>query len=69
MSMKLNISILGEKDIGKTTLINDYINVNNFQKKEKAGHISFSKSFRDGNSMKLYLYEFSNIPTNKRHSI
>ena len=66
MSMKLNISILGEKDIGKTTLINDYINVNNFQKKEKAGHISFSKSFRDGNSMKLYLYEFSNIPTNKK---
>lgn len=35
MSMKLNISILGEKDIGKTTLINDYINVNNFQKKKK----------------------------------
>ena len=25
MSMKLNISIFGEKDIGKTTLINDYI--------------------------------------------
>ena len=66
MSMKLNISIFGEKDIGKTTLINDYINVNNFQKKDKAGHISFSKSFRDGNSMKLYLYEFSNIPTKQK---
>ena len=66
MAMKLNISIFGEKDIGKTTLINDYININNFKKKDKTGYISFTKSFRDGNSMKMYLYEFSNIPTKQK---
>ena len=69
MAMKLNISIFGEKDLGKTTLINDYINEKKYKKKDKNGYISFSKSFRDGNSIKMYLYEFSNIPTTNKKDI
>ena len=64
--MKLNISIFGEKNVGKSKLIKDYITEKNFgDLKDKGGYISFNKPFRDGNSMKLNLYEYSDIPDKK----
>ena len=70
MKNNLNISIFGEKNVGKSTLIKDYITEKNFGNiKEKGSYISFIKPFRDGNSMKLNLYEFSDIPDKKSKDI
>ena len=60
---KINISIFGEKNIGKTTLIKNYIDEKKIRDmKDKGSYYSFTKSFRDGNSLKLNLYEFSDVP-------
>ena len=70
MKNNLNISIFGEKNVGKSKLIKDYITEKNFTNiKEKGSSISFIKPFRDGNSMKLNLYEFSDIPDKKLKDI
>ena len=71
MKNNLNISIFGEKNVGKSKLIKDYISEKNFAniKEKKDSHISFIKPFRDGNSMKLNLYEFSDIPDKKLKDI
>ena len=71
MKNNLNISIFGEKNVGKSKLIKDYITEKNFAniKEKKDSHISFIKPFRDGNSMKLNLYEFSDIPDKKLKDI
>ena len=66
MKKNLNISIFGEEKIGKSKLINDYIKGKNFSDvKDKGGYISFTKPFSDGNSMKLNLFEYSEIPEKK----
>ena len=66
MKKTLNISIFGEVNIGKSKLINDYIKGKKFgDVKDKGGYTSFTKPFRDGNSMKLNLYEYSEIPDKK----
>ena len=62
----LNISIFGEKDVGKTTLIEDYIGEKKHEKKNKGISVSFQKTFKDGNKMKLILSEFSDVPDKKR---
>ena len=70
MKKTLYISIFGDKNIGKSKLIKDYITQKNFSDiKDKGGYISFTKPFRDGNSMKLNLYEFSDIPDKKLKEI
>ena len=61
----LNITILGEKDIGKTKLIDEYTE-NKYEKKQKGSAVSFHKTFKDSNKMKLSLYEFSDIPDKKK---
>ncbi len=70
MKKNLNISIFGEKNVGKSKLIKDYVTEKNFgDLKDKGGYISFNKPFRDGNSMKLNLYEYSDIPDKKLKDI
>ena len=70
MKNNLNISIFGEKNVGKSKLIKDYITEKNFGNvKEKERYTSFTKPFRDGNSLKLNLYEFSEIPDKKLKDI
>ena len=70
MKKTLSISILGNKNIGKSKLIKDYVTEKNFKDfKDKSGVISFHKSFKDGNSMKLNLYEFSDILDKKAKEI
>ena len=66
MKNALNISLFGEEGIGKSTLIQDYIHQNNNKyKKEKGGYYSFIKTFKEGVSMKLSLYEYNDIPDKK----
>ncbi len=66
MKKTLDISIFGEINIGKSKLIKDYIAAKNFKEiKDKGGYISFIKTFKDGASMKLCLYEYSDIPDRK----
>ena len=70
MKNALNISLFGEEGIGKSTLIQDYINQNNNKyKKEKGGNYSFIKTFKEGVSMKLSLYEYNSIPDKKTKDI
>ena len=62
----LNITIFGEKDVGKSKLIEDYISQKTISKtKRNKDFISFSKTV-DNVSMKLNLYEFSDIPERKK---
>ena len=62
----LNITVLGEKDVGKSKLIEDYISQKTISKtKRNKDFISFSKTV-DNVSMKLNLYEFSYIPERKK---
>ena len=70
MKNSLNISIFGEKNIGKTTLIKDYITEGNFEDyKEKSTYVSFIKNFKDKSKLKLNLYEFSDIPDKRTKDI
>ena len=65
-SFTLSITILGEKNVGKSTLINDYITQENINRtKAKTDHISILKFF-DKKWMKLNLYEFSDVPERKK---
>ena len=65
-SVTLSITILGEKNVGKSTLINDYITQENINRtKAKTDHISILKFF-DKKWMKLNLYEFSDVPERKK---
>ena len=62
----LNITVFGEKGIGKSKLITDYTSQNTiFKKKAKADVISFQKMI-DNSSMKLNIYEFSEVPEKKK---
>ena len=62
----LNITVFGEKGIGKSKLITDYTSQNTiFKKKAKADVISFQKMI-DNASMKLNIYEFSEVPEKKK---
>ena len=66
----LNITIFGEKNIPKLELIETYINDRKFgEKKNKKDGLSFVKTFRDSNSMKLNIYEYSDIPDKKAKDI
>ena len=65
----LNITIFGEKNIPKITLIEAYISDRKFEKKTKKDGLSFVKTFKDKNSMKLNIYEFSDIPDKKAKDI
>ena len=67
-NLNISISIFGEKDVGKSTLIKDYITERKFGniKDNKGGCMSFTKPFKDKNSVKLNLYEFSEIPEKKK---
>ena len=65
-SFTLNITILGEKNIGKSKLINDYIKQDNITKtKTKQDFTSIQKTI-DGVLMKLNLYEYSDVPERKK---
>ena len=65
-SFTLNITIFGEKNIGKSQLINDYIAQENISKtKIKPDFISIQKTI-DNVLMKLNLYEFSDVPERKK---
>ena len=65
-SFTLNITILGEKNIGKSKLINDYIKQDNITKtKTKQDYTSIQKTI-DGVLMKLNLYEYSDVPERKK---
>ena len=62
----LNISIFGEKGIGKSKLISDYTSQNTISKKKtKNDIISFQKTIVNV-SMKLNIYEFSDVPEKKK---
>ena len=66
----LNITIFGEKDIKKIELINKYIEHKKFSdKKIKKDGLSFVKVFNDGTSLKLHIYEYSDIPDKKAKDI
>ena len=68
--ISLNITIFGEKEIPKLELIQTYIKDRNFgDKKTKKDGLSFVKTFRDSNSMKLNIYEYSDIPDKKAKDI
>ena len=65
-SFTLSITILGEKKVGKSKLINDYISQQNISKtKTKSDHISILKII-DNIWMKLNLYEFSDVPEKRK---
>ncbi len=65
-SFTLNITIFGEKNIGKSKLINDYTAQENISKtKIKPDFISIQKTI-DNVLMKLNLYEFSDVPERKK---
>ena len=62
----LNITVLGEKNVGKSKLIEDYTSQSTiFKMKKNKDFISFNKTV-DNVSMKLNLYEFSEIPERKK---
>ncbi len=66
----LNITIFEEKNISKLNLIETYINDRKYgDRKTKKDGLSFVKTFKDGNSMKLNVYEFSDIPDKKAKDI
>ena len=66
----LNITIFGEKTLPKLDLIETYINERKIgETKTKKDGFSFIKSFKDNNSMKLNIYEFSDIPDKKAKDI
>ena len=68
--ISLNITIFGEKEIPKLELIQTYINDRKFgERKQKKDGLSFVKTFRDSNSMKLNIYEYSDIPDKKAKDI
>ena len=68
--ISLNITIFGEKNIPKLELIQTYINDRKFgERKTKKDGLSFVKTFRDSNSMKLNIYEYSDIPDKKAKDI
>ena len=68
--ISLNITIFGEKEIPKLDLIQSYINDRKFgERKQKKDGLSFVKTFRDSNSMKLNIYEYSDIPDKKAKDI
>ena len=68
--ISLNITIFGEKDIPKLELIQTYIKDRNFgDRKPKKDGLSFVKTFKDTNSMKLNIYEYSDIPDKKAKDI
>ena len=68
--ISLNITIFGEKEIPKLDLIQTYINDRKFgERKQKKDGLSFVKTFRDSNSMKLNIYEYSDIPDKKAKDI
>ena len=59
----LNITLLGDKKIGKTKLIEDY--TSNVSTKQKKEYITFEKKFPNY-SMKLNLYEYSEPPEKRK---
>ena len=66
----LNITIFGEKGIPKIELIDAYIKYKKFpDKKIKKDGLSFVKVFKDGTSLKLRFYEYSDIPDKKAKDI
>ena len=68
--VSLNITIFGEKNIPKLDLIETYIKEKKFgERKQKKDCLSFVKTFKDTNSMKLNIYEYSDIPDKKAKDI
>lgn len=68
--VSLNITIFGEKNIPKLELLEKYITANSLgEKRNKKDGISIDKKFKDGNSMKLNIYEYSEIPDKKAKDI
>ena len=68
--VSLNITIFGEKNIPKLDLIKTYIKEKKFgETKAKKDGLSFIKTFKDNNSMKLNIYEYSDIPDKKAKEI
>ena len=68
--LSLNITIFGGENIKKLELIHTYINNGKFgETKNKKDGISFVKTFKDSNSMKLKIYEYSDIPDKKAKDI
>ena len=66
----LNITIFGQKGIPKIELIDAYIKYKKFpDKKIKKDGLSFVKVFKDGTSLKLRFYEYSDIPDKKAKDI
>ena len=62
----LNISIFGEKYIPKIELIETYIKEKKYgEKKPKNYGLSFVKIFKDKTSLKLHIYEHSEVPDKK----
>ena len=65
-NITLNITVLGEENVGKSKLINDYINQKNITKKKlKSDYITFQKSI-DKVPTTLNLYEYSEVPERKK---
>ena len=63
-NVKLNITILGEKNVGKSKLINDYANVQDLSTNKKQ-NITITKTM-DKDQLKLNLFEFSEIKERKK---
>ena len=65
-NITLNITVFGEENVGKSKLINDYINQKNITKKKlKSDYITFQKSI-DKVPTTLNLYEYSEVPERKK---
>ncbi len=66
MSFTLNISVFGDKNVGKSKLIEDYTSQPSISKtKKKQDFISFQKTV-DKITMKLTIYEYSDVPKAKK---
>ena len=63
-NVKLNITILGEKNVGKSKLINDYAKVQDLSTNKKQ-NITITKTM-DKDQLKLNLFEFSEIKERKK---
>ena len=70
MKKNLNITIFGNKEINKIDLIENYIKDKKFgDRKQKKDCLSFVKTFKDNNSMKLNIHEISDQNDKKAKDI